>query len=88
MAGWEEEWLNGATGRERGEGQEERRERRGDREEEKRGTGRRKRMQVSLYHHHAHHGSMCTDGRTRVGGEEATARRSRKKGHTGTTDGG
>ena len=36
-------------------------------------------MQVSLSHNHAHHGSMCTDKRTRVGGEEATARRSRKK---------
>ena len=33
----------------------------GDREREKRGTGRRKRMQVSLYYHHAHHDSMCTD---------------------------
>ena len=36
-------------------------------------------MQVSLSHNHAHHGSMCTDGRTRVGGEEATARRSRRR---------
>ena len=44
-------------------------------------------MQVSLSHNHAHHDSMCTDGRTRVGGEEATARRSRKREHTGTPDG-
>ena len=27
---------------------------------ETRREGRRKRMQVSLYHHHAHHDSMCT----------------------------
>ena len=60
---------------------------RGDREREGRGTGGKKRMQVSLSHNHAHHDGMCTDGRTRVGGEELTARRSRKKGHTGTSDG-
>ena len=29
--------------------------------EETRKAGRRKRMQVSLYHHHAHNDSMCTD---------------------------
>ena len=28
--------------------------------EERRREGRRKRMQVSLYHYHAHHDSMCT----------------------------
>ena len=26
-------------------------------------------MQVSLYHHHAHHDSMCTVSKTRVGDE-------------------
>ena len=42
---------------------------RGDREREERGTGGKKGMQVSLSHNHAHHDSMCTDRRTRVGGE-------------------
>ena len=56
-------------------------------EREGKGTGKQMVVHVSLSHNHAHHDSMCTDRRTRVGGEEATAKRSKKKGHTGTSDG-